>query len=111
MLERFKVPESDRVYVPVDEMRQATEKIFSGMGLANDDAVLSADVLLVNDLRGVETHGVSNMLRSYVGRYRDSGLNPRPELRTERESDTPAVLDGGGGIGLHLARLARKMGL
>lgn len=109
MLERFKVPEKDRVYVDADEMRSATEAIFLAMGLSDEDAVLSADVLMTNDLRGVETHGVSNMLRSYVGRYRDGGMNPTPEITIERESDSTAVLDGGGGLGLHVAPRAMDM--
>ena len=109
MLERFKVPEKDRVYVDADEMRSATEAIFLAMGLSDEDAVLSADVLMTNDLRGVETHGVSNTLRGYVGRYRDGGMNPTPEITIERESDSTAVLDGGGGLGLHVAPRAMDM--
>jgi hypothetical protein len=54
MLERFKVPEQDRVYVPVEQARRATEQIFESVGLAEEDAALAADVRL-NDLRGVES--------------------------------------------------------
>ena len=78
MLDRFKVPEADRVYVRQEEMRAATEAIFEGVGLSSEDAALATDVLIFNDLRGVETHGVSNMLRIYVDRYRDGSIEPRP---------------------------------
>ena len=44
MLERFKVPEKDRVYVTVEEMRPATEAIFHAMGLGDEDATLATDV-------------------------------------------------------------------
>ena len=54
MLERFKVPEPARVYVAVDRMRAATQSIFEKMGLATDDAALATDVLMANDLRGVD---------------------------------------------------------
>ncbi len=111
LLERFKVPEKDRVYVREEEVRPATEAIFSAMGLSEENAVLSADVLMTNDLRGVETHGVSNMLRSYVQRYRGGAMNPTPEITIERESDTTAVLDGDGGIGLHVGPYAMKMAI
>ncbi|HJM88604.1 MAG TPA: Ldh family oxidoreductase [Dehalococcoidia bacterium] len=103
MLERFKVPEADRVYVPVDSMRSATEAIFRAVGLTDVDAAQAADVLMTNDLRGVESHGVSNMLRSYVAGYREGRLTPQPEIVVEHETETTVRLDGGGGLGLHVA--------
>ena len=103
MLERFKVPEADRVTVPEPQMRAATHAIFEAMGLSEDNAALAADVLMFNDLRGVETHGVSNMLRSYVAGYRNGALNPTGEITTTRETETTALIDGGGSLGLHVA--------
>ena len=111
MLERFKVPDADRVFVPQEQMRAATVAIFRTMGLADDDADLATDVLLFNDLRGVESHGVSNMLRSYVDGYRRGTLNPRPDITTTRETSTTAVIDGGGGLGLHVAPRAMDIAI
>ena len=93
MLERFHVPVADRVYVDEAPMRAATEDIFRAMGLSDEDAVLCADVLLFNDIRGVESHGVSNMLRNYVGEYRNGRLNPRPSFTIERESTSSSSRD------------------
>jgi len=45
-------------------MRVATEAIFRKMGQSAEDAALSTDGLMLADLRGVETHGVSNMVRT-----------------------------------------------
>ena len=45
------------------------------------DAALAADVLVMADLRGVDSHGVSNMLKSYLDRYQDGSQNPRPATR------------------------------
>lgn len=72
MLERFKVPENDRIYVKADHIREITEKIFIKQGLGVEDAKSSTDVLITNDLRGIESHGISNGLRrfTYVLRYR-----------------------------------------
>ena len=77
MLDRFKVPEEDRVYVEESAVRAATEAIFRALGMEDHDAWRCADVLISNDLRGVETHGVSNMLRSYIANYRAGDLDPR----------------------------------
>ncbi len=111
MLERFKVPAEDRVYVQAEDARAATEAIFLAMGLSDVDAAQSADVLITNDLRGVETHGVSNMLRNYVARYRDGTMNPRPEIKIERETDTTAVIDADRGLGAHIAAHAMRMAM
>ena len=43
--------------------------MFAHCGLTADAAKSCADVLITNDLRGVESHGVSNMLRQYASRY------------------------------------------
>jgi LDH2 family malate/lactate/ureidoglycolate dehydrogenase len=66
MLDRFKVPPADQVRVSEAALRQTVTMIFEKMGLTTEDAAIGADVLVMTDLRGVDTHGVSNMLRSYV---------------------------------------------
>jgi LDH2 family malate/lactate/ureidoglycolate dehydrogenase len=111
MLERFKVPEADRVYVSEDKIRAATNAIFLKMGLDEEGARVSTDVLIMNDLRGVETHGVSNMLRSYVAGYGSGALNPTPDIKTLRESSTTATWDGDRGLGAHIGPIAMQLAM
>jgi len=40
-----------------------------------EDAHLGADVLITADLRGVASHGVSNILQRYVGFFKDGLVN------------------------------------
>jgi LDH2 family malate/lactate/ureidoglycolate dehydrogenase len=89
-------------------MRAATEAIFKKMGLTDPDANLSAEVLLYADIHGVDTHGVSNMLRMYVKGYNDGSLNPRPKMKIVRESTVTATWDGDRGLGLHTAPRAMQ---
>ena len=85
MLERFLVPKEDRVLVDSESMTAATKEIFLKMGLSEEDSQLSAEVLMVSDLRGCESHGVSNMLPVYVERFaagsKDLGINPKPNIK------------------------------
>ncbi|MBI2964899.1 MAG: Ldh family oxidoreductase [Chloroflexi bacterium] len=111
MLERFKVPEKDRVYVRQERVRAATEAIFRKMGLDDAGARQCTDVLITNDLRAVETHGVSNMLRQYVKRYGDGSQNPRPRVRKVRETSTTATLDGDNGLGIHVGPGAMRLAI
>ena len=102
MLEQFHVPEEDRVYVMPDRMRSATESLFMRCGLDASGAKACTDVLITNDLRAVETHGVSNMMRNYVAGYMNGSINPTPELRTVRETATTANIDADGALGIHI---------
>ena len=100
MLERFHVPQSEQVRVPEASLRATVERVFQGVGVPEDDARQAADVLVYADLRGVETHGVSNMLRIYVAGYRSGQINPTPALNIVQESAAGLVIDGDGGLGL-----------
>ena len=64
MLDRFKVPKEDIVKVDHESLQETVTQIFEKMGVVTEDAQEGANVLVSTDLRGVETHGVSNMLRS-----------------------------------------------
>ena len=92
-------------------MRAAVETLLLKMGMSEDDAKLSADVLIQSDLRGVETHGVSNMLRVYVDWYSKGILNPRPNIRVLRESAVTATLDGDAGLGIQTAPRAMQLAI
>ncbi len=96
MLEQFEMPAEDAVRVPQETMRETVEEVFQALGLAEADARLSADVLLYADLRGCDTHGVSNMLRVYVDWFRDGTIDPTGEWHIVREASAAATIDSGG---------------
>ena len=64
MLDYFKVPEKDVVVVKPEILKETTKLMFMKCGVHEEEAELGADVLLHADLRGIETHGVSNLLRN-----------------------------------------------
>ena len=66
MLDRFKVPKEDEVKVSESALKKTVQEIFEKTGLSKEDSQNGTEVLVTADLRGVETHGVSNMLRIYV---------------------------------------------
>ncbi len=108
MLERFHVAEEEAIRVDAHKMRAATKSVFIKMGLSDEDSDLSADVLMYADIHGIDTHGVSNMLRMYVKGYQEGSSNPRPNMRTIRQVGSVACFDGDGGLGLHTAPHAMK---
>src|SRR2546422_7526888 len=100
ILERFKVPRKDQVLVSEAALRRTVTQIFEKLGLSPEDSAEGADVLTMTDLRGVETHGVSNMLRAYVRDYKAGKLDPRPGWRVVRESPGTAVIDAERRLGM-----------
>ena len=99
MLERFKVPESDQIRISANSLRKTVSAIFEKMGELPTDAEIAADVLVTADLRGVESHGVSNMLRVYVQQIRDGKINVDPNWTITREAPAVCTIDSDRGHG------------
>jgi LDH2 family malate/lactate/ureidoglycolate dehydrogenase len=99
MLEQFHVPEDEEVRVEPDAMRQTVHDIFTALGMPEDHARSSTDVLLYADTRGIDSHGVSNMLRVYVDRIRDGSINLNPQWKIVREAAAVATIDSDGAHG------------
>jgi LDH2 family malate/lactate/ureidoglycolate dehydrogenase len=109
ILERF-TPRRTRL-VTEAALRRTTTQIFEKLGVSPDDAAEAADVLVMTDLRGVETHGVSNMLRAYVRDYRAGKLDARPGFTVEREAPGTAVIDAGKRLGIIVGPKAMRLAM
>jgi L-2-hydroxycarboxylate dehydrogenase (NAD+) len=109
ILERFKVPAKDEVRVAEAALRRTVAQIFEKLGVSAEDAAEAADVLTMTDLRGVETHGVSNMLRMYVRDYKAGKLDPRPGWRVVREAPGTAVIDAERRLGVIVGPRAMRL--
>jgi LDH2 family malate/lactate/ureidoglycolate dehydrogenase len=111
MLDRFHVPDDLALRVPEAAMRVTVEDIFRKMGMPDDDAVQAADVLMYADIRGIDSHGVSNMLRIYVADFGTGDINPTPQWKILRDAPAVATLDGDEGHGLVLGPIGMRMAM
>lgn len=111
MLKHFLVPPADQVLVTEQTARDGTAALFEKMGMASEDAALCTDVLLTSDLRGCESHGISNMMRQYLRMYSNDLLNPTPNVKTLHESPVSATLDADRGIGLQVGPRAMRIAM
>jgi L-2-hydroxycarboxylate dehydrogenase (NAD+) len=109
ILERFKVPEKDQVHVAEAPLRRSVTQIFEKLGVSPDEAADAADVLITADVRGVESHGVSNMLRAYVRDYKAGKLSPKPGWRIVRQSPGTAVIDAERRLGCIMGPKAMRL--
>jgi L-2-hydroxycarboxylate dehydrogenase (NAD+) len=79
---------------------------------------VGTDVLVVSDLRGNDSHGVSNMLRMYMENFIKVkaglsapryGSNSQPNFEVVRDSPATAVVDADGALGIHVGTFAMRM--
>lgn len=110
-LERFVVPNTDKILVSENDLRFTVHTIFEKMGLSPEDAAQGTDVLVMADLRGIESHGVSNTLRSYIKDFRSNKLNPAPGLHIARETPATAIADGEQRLGIVTGCKAMKLAM
>ena len=111
MLDRLKPHGEDLVKVPEPALRETVEAIFEKMEVPKDDCRLAADVLVTADLRGVESHGVSNMLRSYVRGFQQKQIKSNPEWKIIREAPATASIDCDTGLGIIVAPKAMEIAI
>ena len=111
MLEHFKVPQDQAVMVREEPLRETVSTIFRKMGVNPEDSDLATDVLVKADMRGVETHGVSNMLRAYVASYGSGELNRTPNWRITRETPATANIDSDRGLGIIVTPKAMEIAI
>jgi len=67
-------------------------------GIPDDDAEVTADVLVSANLSGIDSHGVVR-LSHYLRRIKDGTVKKTPRIRYERKAPGLAVVDGDDGLG------------
>ena len=99
-------------YVHSKNLHQIVCQIFIKLGIPEDDAANAATVLVTADLRGVESHGVSNYMEvTYVPGLKSKLINPTPDIKIIRESPSTALIDGDRGLGMVVGQWAMKLAI
>lgn len=82
------------------------------LGIEDGDADAVADVLVMADMMGIHTHGVTRIL-SYGDRIKVGGINAKPDIKVRQSYPTVATLDGNNAIGplLGSRALFKSMGM
>jgi LDH2 family malate/lactate/ureidoglycolate dehydrogenase len=91
-------------------LRAFTENIFLSIGCSKAHAALAVDVLLLSDMRGIDSHGVAR-LSGYVRLWEKGRVNPKPNIRIVHETPTTATVDGDAGLGLVVAPFAMQVAI
>ena len=73
-------------------------KAFANLGLSVEDATQIVKVLVMADLFGLSTHGLSR-IESYGERLIVNGINPKAKVTKERVAAAMVKIDGDNGVG------------
>ena len=86
---------------------------FEKLGVPPQDAAIAANVLVMADLRGVDTHGVIrfNPGSWYVKWLREGEMSPVPKIRIVSDAASSALLDGDRGIGMVIGHRAMELAI
>ncbi|MBE0699215.1 MAG: Ldh family oxidoreductase [Anaerolineaceae bacterium] len=84
--------------VPVNILEKFMGDVFIRLGVPEEEARISAEILITSDLRGIESHGIGR-LKMYYDRIRQGTQFASTQMEIVRESPTTAVVDGHHGMG------------
>jgi L-2-hydroxycarboxylate dehydrogenase (NAD+) len=98
---------NETILVKPDVLRHFTETVFERIGVPEEDARISADVLIEADLRGFDSHGVARLFPCF-NRIRKSLIEKKPRIEVDWLTPTTGNCNGGNGLGMVVGWRAMK---
>ena len=89
---------TEEIRVKVEELQNFIADVFQHRGLTENDAQITAEVLVLADRRGIESHGVARLQR-YVDDLKRGVIRAETRMTVVRETPVSLVVDGNGGMG------------
>src|SRR6059036_756435 len=102
--------DSQQVRVSEKDLQHFCEQIFIKHGVSKEDARVTTEVLVIADLRGIESHGVARLPR-YVTGLREGYIHPVYNGRTIKETKATAVIDAGQSLGQVAGRKGMELAI
>lgn len=93
-----KMADTAEFLVQAESLTNFCIQVFENVGVPQEDACITAKVLVMADLRGIEGHGVAR-LRRYVNGLRSGMMVAKPVVKVVRETPATALIDAGAGLG------------
>jgi LDH2 family malate/lactate/ureidoglycolate dehydrogenase len=96
--------------VSAETLATQVDTILRAWGMSAEHASITVEQVLYADLHGIDSHGCC-MLWHYRRGIADGSLTMTPTITLVQESDTTALVDGGGGLGHVPADMAMKLAI
>ncbi len=94
--------------IKIAALKKFTEDVFIKLGVPEEDAKITTDVLIAANRRGINSHGVARLKR-YVGYIKDNKMNPKTEIKVLKETPVSLLISAGNGLGQVAGHKAMNM--
>ncbi|MEZ4869084.1 MAG: Ldh family oxidoreductase [Caldilineaceae bacterium] len=109
-LKFLQIPEQDAIRVAPDTIQQQVVAILQAVNVPENHAQITAEILTAASLRGVDTHGVGNVV-GYTQAIEEGRYTIPQTVEIVSESATTALLDCGNGLGFVAAHRAMEISI
>lgn len=100
------------VNVPFDLLENFMVDVFKSIGVPEEDAKTCANVLVLSDKRGIDSHGVGRLKPIYYDRIVKQKIQqPVTQFEIVRDMAATAVVDGHHGMGMVIAKRCMEMAI
>lgn len=89
-------------------LQRFMKDVFVKLGIPEEDAEITANILIAADLRGIDSHGIAR-LPIYAKRLKLGIVNPKPKITVKRETPVSALVDADNGLGQVVTYQAMKL--
>jgi hypothetical protein len=96
--------------VPKTDLSAFVRAVFEHHGIPSAQAKEATDILVMADLRGIDSHGTARLF-AYCKMLRSGLVNPKPVMRVVTEADSTATVDGDNGLGLVVGPWANRLAI
>jgi LDH2 family malate/lactate/ureidoglycolate dehydrogenase len=101
-------PSEDYFRVEHKSLKNFVTDVFTSLNVPREHSLIAADVLVMADLMGIESHGVQRLKR-YTGGIRIGSVNTKADIKVIRHSASTALIDGDSGLGQVVACKAMEV--
>lgn len=100
----------NQISIPEQKLRDFCNAVWMKLGVPEKDAKVTTDVLVLADLRGVESHGVARLPRYYTN-LKNGWAHPTDQSKIVRETKAVAMIDGGQSLGQVVGRKGMELAI
>lgn len=96
----------EKTRVDAKKLINFSTKALQKLGVPEEDAQITAKILVASDLRGVDSHGVAHLNMFYAKRIRLGIINLNPKPKIFSQTPAAATMDGDQGLGFVIGHRA-----
>ena len=98
--------------VPFSLLEQFMTDVFKSIGVPEKEAAICAEVLIMSDKRGIDSHGVGRLKPIYYDRIVKQKIQqPVTQIEIVRDMAATAVVDGHHGMGMVISKRCMEMAI